>query len=211
MSSEKVARLLVNFDPPEPPKARSRVVPFDHAQHIAAKVQPKPEVASNEDEAYQRGKSEGYAAALAESEQKLADEKARLSAELAAERQSLIDEAAAAIARGLADASAQLETQIAGVTARILAPFIAGEAQKQAVAAFVEHLSSMVSDVRHPLLRITGPVALLDVVRSKLTARSIVADLRVGSSAEVSVIVDQVVLETQITRWAEHLKLAVPA
>ena len=33
MSSEKVARLLADFDRQEPQKARSRVVPFDHAQH----------------------------------------------------------------------------------------------------------------------------------------------------------------------------------
>jgi len=209
MSSEKVARLLVNFDPPEPPKVRSRVVPFDHAQHIAQSVQPKPQVVSNEDEAYQRGKSEGHAAALAEFEEKLADEKARLSAELAAERQSLIDEAAATIARGLVDAGTQLEARIAGVTARVLEPFIASEVQKQAVAAFVEHLASLASDVRRPLLRVTGPVALLDVVRSKLLERSIPADLRVGATAEVSVIVDEVVIETQIKRWGEQLKFAV--
>ncbi|MEW6645322.1 MAG: hypothetical protein AB1586_32815 [Pseudomonadota bacterium] len=210
MSSEKVARLLTHFDRPEPVKVRSRVVPFDHAQHVAPKVQPKPPAPapSNEDEAYQRGKADGYASAAMEFEQKLADEQARLSAELAEERRSLLEETAAGIAGGLAEACARLEAGIAGVTARILEPFIAGEVQKQAVAAFVEHLSAIPSDVRRPLLRITGPVALLDVVRSKLAARSIAADLRVGSTAEVCVTVDDVVLETQIARWGEQLKLA---
>ena len=42
MSTEQVARLLANFDRPEPSKGRSRVVPFDHALHSNPKVQPKP-------------------------------------------------------------------------------------------------------------------------------------------------------------------------
>lgn len=209
MSSEKVARLLTHFDQPEPARLRSRVVPFDHAQHSAPRVPaPKPPAVSNEDEAYQRGAADGYASAAAEFEQKLADEKARLSAELAEQRHNLLEEIAGGLASGLAEACAKLEAGIAGVTARVLEPFIAAEVQKQAVAAFVEHLASIPSDVRRPLLRITGPVALLELVRSKLAARTIAADLRVGATAEVSVIVDDVVLETQIARWGEQLKLA---
>ena len=42
MSAEKVARLLTDFDRPEPAKGRSRVVPFDHSLHSNPKAQPKP-------------------------------------------------------------------------------------------------------------------------------------------------------------------------
>ena len=42
MSTEKVARLLTDFDRPEPSRGRSRVVPFDHALHSNTKPQPKP-------------------------------------------------------------------------------------------------------------------------------------------------------------------------
>lgn len=210
MSSEKVARLLASFDQPEP-KARSRIIPFDYAQHSGPKVQPKPASPppSDEDDAYQRGSSNGYATASAEFEQKLADEKHRLSMQLAEERHSLLNEMATRIAGEIAEAGAQLEAKIAGVTARILEPFISNAVQKQAVATFIEQLASVASDVRRPALRVTCPAELVDVLRGKLAVRSIAVELRAAPVAEVSVTVDQVFLETQIKLWAERLKFGV--
>jgi vacuolar-type H+-ATPase subunit I/STV1 len=210
MSTEQVARLLTNFDRHEPSKGRSRVVPFDQALHSNTKPQPKP-AAPPEDDAYQRGLSEGYAAARAEYERKLDDEKDKFDARLGEERQDLLNETAATIASNIAEVGHQLEARIAGVTARILEPLISSVVQKQAVASFVEKLSSVTGDSRRPVLRITGPSELIELVRSKLGARSITVELRAEPVAEVSVIVDQVVLETQIKIWAERLKFAVLA
>jgi hypothetical protein len=211
MSSDKVARLLASFDQPEPQKTRSRVIPFDHVQHSGPKVQPKPASLppSDEDDAYQRGRSNGYATALAEFEQKLAEEKHRLSMQLVDERHNLLNETATKIAGDIAEAGAQLEAKIAGVTARILEPFISNAMQKQAVATFVEQLASAASDVRRPALRVTCPAELVDMLRGKLAVRSIAVELRAAPVAEVSVTVDQVFLETQIKLWAERLKFAV--
>lgn len=64
---------------------------------------------------------------------------------------------------------------------------------------------------RRPLLRITGPSELIEMVRSKLGARLIAVELRAEPVAEVSVVVDQTVLETQVKIWAERLKFAVLA
>jgi hypothetical protein len=211
MSSEKVARLLASFDQPEPQKVRSRVVPFDHAQHSSPKVQakPAPPPPSNDDDAYQRGRSNGYATALAEFEQNLADEKHRLNMQFAEERHNLLNEMAVKIAGNIAEAGAQLEAKIAGVTARILEPFISNAVQKQAVSTFVEQLASVASDVRRPALRVTCPAELVEVLRGKLAVRSIAVELRAAPVAEVSVTVDQVFLETQMKLWAERLKFAV--
>src|SRR6266404_9582684 len=183
MSSEKVARLLADFDRLEPQKGRSRVVPFDHTQHSSARMQPRPAVPP-EDNAYQRGRSEGYADALAEFEQKLDDEKHKLSVQLGEERHNLLNGTAE-------EAGKQLEAKIAGVTARILEPFISSAVQKQAVTTFVEQLSSIASDGRRPTLRIAGPSDLLELVRSKLGVRAIPVELRIAPAAEVSVIIDQ--------------------
>ena len=58
MSSEKVARLLADFDRLGPQKGTARVVPFDHAQHSNTKKQPSPApAAAPEDDAFQRGRS----------------------------------------------------------------------------------------------------------------------------------------------------------
>lgn len=210
MSTEQVARLLTNFDRQEPSRGRSRVVPFDHALHSNTKPQPKP-AAPPEDDAYERGLSEGYATARAEYEQKLNDEKDKFSVRLSEERHDLLNEAADSIASNIAEIGNQLELKIAGVTARILEPLISSVVQRQAAASFVEKLSSVTGDSRRPVLRITGPSELIELVRSKLGARSITVELRAEPVAEVSVIVDQTVLETQMKLWADRLKCAVLA
>lgn len=231
MSSEKVARLLTDFDRPEPPKGRNRVVPFDHLHHAGQKHQPQPQSQhpaqphaaqprqavppqqqmgpSREEEAYERGRSEGYAAALAEYEQKFNEEKQKLTVLLTEQRDSLLNETAAKIAADIAEIGTQLETKIAAVTARLLEPFVSSAVQKRAVASFVEQLSSLTSDARRPTIRISGPSDLLELVRAKLGVRSVAVELRATHATEVSIIVDDLVLETQIKLWAERMKFAV--
>jgi len=213
MSSEKVARLLTDFDLPDQQKGRSRVVPFDHTQHSSTKPQPKPPVppAQREDDAYQRGRTEGYAAAAAEYEQKLNGESQKLRAVLTEERDKLLNDTAAKIAGDIGEIGNQLETKIAAVTARVLEPFISSAVQKKAVASFVEQLSSLTSDTRRPTLRISGPSDLLELVRSKLGVRSIAVELRATQGAEVSIIVDELVLETQLKLWVDRMKFSVQA
>ena len=209
MSSEKIARLLTDFDQREPQKGASRVVPFDHTRHSAAKAAPPPKPAPPQEDPYQRGRLEGYAAALTEYEQKLADERSKFGAQLAEERQKWLDETAAKIADGIKDAGSQLESKIAQVVGRILEPLITNVVQKQAVATFVEQLASITSDSRRPTLRISGPAELLDAVRGKIGVRAMAMEFRTAQTADVSVVVDQVVLETQVRLWAERLKYAV--
>lgn len=208
MSTEKIARLLTDFDRREQQSGPSRVVPFDHTRHSATKAPPKP-AAHREDDPYQRGKVEGHAAALAEYEQKLVDERYRLNAQLTEERDRLLDETAGKIATGIAEIGNQLEAKIAQVVARVLEPLVVNVMQKQAIATFVEQLSSVTSDSRRPTLRISGPSDLLEAVRAKLGVRSISIEFRTTQAADISIIADQVVLETQIKLWAERLKYAV--
>jgi len=208
MSAEKVALLLADFDRKDSPKGRGRVVPFDHALHSASKLQPRP-AAPPEDDGYQRGVSDGYAAALAEYELKLNEEREKFNAQLEEQRNNLLDEGAANIANSILEVGNQLEDKIAGVTARVLEPLISNAVQRQAVAGFVEKLSSFVSDGRRPALRVKGPAELIELVRSKLGARSITLEFRAEPVAEVSIAVDEIVLETQVKIWADRLKLAV--
>ena len=216
MSAEKVARLLTDFDRLDTAKGRSRVVPFDHALHSNTKAPPPKPVPAPpppppEDDAYERGVSYGYAAARAEYDQKLNDETSRFNARLGEERHDLLNETAARIAGDIAEVGNQLEAKIAGVTARILEPFISSAVQKQAVASFVEKLSSLTADSRRPGIRVTGPSELIELIRTKLGVRAIAVELRAGPVAEVSVVVDEVVLETQMKVWADRLKFTVLA
>lgn len=228
MSAEQVARLIADFDRPEPPKIRSRVVPFDHLHHSSVQpqhqpllktkqqpsFQPQPQMQQKplpeqEDDGYERGRAEGYANALAEFERKLEQEKQALATQAAEERQQLLNETAAKLAGDITEMGDQLQGRIAGVAARLLEPLISNAVQKQAVTAFIEHLSSITTDSRRPVLRITGPSELLELIRSKLGVRAIASELRAGPEAEASIVVDQIVLETQLKVWTERLKMAV--
>jgi len=227
MSAEQVARLIADFDRPEPPKPRGRVVPFDHLHHSSVQpqhqpllqkekqqpsfqpqMQPKP-LPVQEDDGYERGRAEGYARALAEFEQRLEHDKQALAAQAADERRQLLNETAANLAGDITEMGDQLQGRIAGVAARLLEPLISNAVQKQAVTSFIEHLSAIATDSRRPVLRITGPSELLELIRSKLGVRAIALELRAGPEAEASVIVDQIVLETQLKIWTERLKTAV--
>ncbi|MGM4921150.1 hypothetical protein [Tardiphaga sp. 813_E8_N1_3] len=229
MSAEQVARLIADFDRPEPPKTRSRVVPFDHLHHSSVQpqhqpllqkakqqpsFQPQPQMQPKsplvqEDDGYERGRAEGYASALAEFERRMEQEKQALATQAAEERQQLLNETAAKLAGDIAEMGDQLQGRIAGVAARLLEPLISNAVQKQAVTSFIEHLSSITTDSRRPVLRITGPSELLELIRSKLGVRAIASELRAGPEAEASIVVDQIVLETQLKVWTERLKMAV--
>src|SRR3982751_2597115 len=101
MSSEKVARLLTDFDR-EPDVQRSRVVPFDHLQHSNPKPLPRPPAPPVVvDDGYERGHAEGYASVVAEYEQKLEYEREQSDARLEEERHHLLNEFADRIARDL--------------------------------------------------------------------------------------------------------------
>lgn len=226
MSADKVARLIADFDRPDSVKPHSRVVPFDHLHHSTGRAQHQPLLekqprpsqqqplvekppAITKDDGYDRGVADGYAKALAECEQKFVQERRMFAEQVADERQKLLNETAAKLSADLTEAGNELQDKIAGVTARILEPLIIHAAQKQAVVNFIDHLSSIATDVRRPVLRLTGPAELLDMIRTKLGVRAIAIELRPGAEVEASIIIDQIILETQLKEWADRLKLAI--
>lgn len=242
MSADKVARLIADFDSPEPGKPPSRVVPFDHLHHSTGRPQhqallEKPQRASQmqplvekqprpsqlqplmekpqkqpivpEDDGVERSRAEGYSIARAEFEHRLEREKLAFAERAAEERQKLLNETAAKLAADITEVGNELQAKIAGVTARILEPMIFNAAQKQAVTNFIDHLSSIATDVRRPVLRLTGPAELLDLIRTKLGVRAIAIELRPGPEVEASITIDQVVVETQLQAWADRLKMAI--
>src|SRR5262245_51158032 len=112
MSAEPLARLLTDFDSAgSREKTREWVVPFERKLNTvpAARIE---DLTAKTDEAYQRGKSEAQTAAQAEHESKLAQEKVRYAIKLAQERERWVNEQGGVIATGIAEACANIETDI---------------------------------------------------------------------------------------------------
>jgi hypothetical protein len=155
------------------------------------------------DDAYRRG----YAAGVAEGEAKLAEERVRSAIRLGEERDKWSDQQALAIVNGFTAACRELETNIAGSVARILQPFLTEAVRDKAVAALVEQITALTSNAPMPVLRISGPGDLVDLVRAQLDAsRRTGIEYEVADTTEIRVVADQTVIETQISAWIERLK-----
>jgi len=203
MSARTIGHLLTEFDPNGRVKAHDRIVPFERKlQSVAAQAE---EVARKTIEAYQRGTSDGHAGALTEYENKLAEEKVRYTVKLAQERERWSKEQSSIIAQGVSDACRELEANIASVVARILEPFLAGAIRREAIAALVDHLSVLASDPSRPVLRISGPGDLLDAIQKKVGTPYAAVEYCVADTAEVRVLADQTVIETQMRSWRDRL------
>src|SRR5215475_9137778 len=173
--SAALGRLLTHFDQSdrEKPADKPKVPEKPKAAEKSQPAEPRPEAvpaakteqsANLLDEAYRHG----YAAGLANSEAKLAEERVQYAVRLGEERAKWSDQQAAAITTGVTEACRELEANIAGCLARMLQPFLADEIREKAIAALVDHISVLTSDPSRPAFRMTGPDELLDAVRRKL-------------------------------------------
>jgi hypothetical protein len=215
--SAAIGKLLTHFDaggpakPAEKPKAWDPTAKAKEARREPQpqpQPQPQPAAAKAEtsvnvlDDAHRRG----YAAGLAEGEARVAEERVRGALTLSKERAKWCEQQVA-IVDGFGAACRELETNIAGAVARILQPFLADAVRDKAVALLVEQISALTSRPPVPAFRVTGPSDLLDLVRTRLDAAGRTGvEYQIADVAEIRVVADQTVIETQISAWAERLQ-----
>lgn len=228
-----IGKLLTQFDangrvkssPPPPPKIQdvltrpkeARREPQPQAQpqrqpQSQPQLQSPPPALEAEappvnllDDAYRRG----HAAGVAEGDARVAEERVRSAIRLGEERAKWSDQQAAAIVGGFEAACREIETNIASSVARILLPFLADAVRDKAVGSLVEQIAALTGNSPVPVFKVTGPSELLDLVRTQLEAsRRTGVEYEVADTAEVRVVADQTVIETQIAAWGERLKEA---
>ena len=176
------------------------------------------------DEAYERGKREGVASVQAEYDVKLAEQKARHVMKVAVDRHRSAAENARVMADQLVAALNEMETEICGSVAAILAPFVAETVRRQAVDELATTLRRMVGERLPTAIKVEGPADLLDALKASLggfavpveyTAAARLAydplDEREGNvdSIEVRVQLDERVIRTEIGAWLERLRGAM--
>lgn len=226
-----IGKLLTQFDangrvkspPPPPPKIQDVLTrPKEARREPQSQPQPQtqpqpqpqapPAVPATEapavnllDDAYRRG----HAAGVAEGEAKLAEERVRSAIRLGEERAKWSDQQAAAIVSGFEAACREIETNIASSVARILLPFLTEAVRDKAIGSLVEQVAVLAGNSPVPVFKVTGPSELLDLVKTQLEAsRRTGIVYEAADTSEVRVMVDQTVIETQISAWSERLKEA---
>ncbi|MGY8707306.1 hypothetical protein RAD16_16325 [Bradyrhizobium sp. 18BD] len=203
LTRPKEARREPQAQPQRPPQSQPESQP--QLQSPPAAPEPETPPVNLLEDAYRRG----HAAAVAEGDARVAEERVRSAIRLGEERSKWSDQQAVAIVSGFEAACREIETNIASSVARILLPFLADAVRDKAIGSLVEQIAALTGNSPAPAFKVTGPSELLDLVRTQLeAARRTGIEYEPAETVEVRVVADQTVIETQIAAWGERLKEA---
>ena len=104
------------------------------------------------------------------------------------------------------DAMAAIEDELAKGVARVLKPLLIEERVKQVTQALSENLAKILSRDAPSALKITGPEALLSVLRGRLAAHPVTVEYVAGDSVDVSVEAHQTIIQSQLQAWIDHIE-----
>lgn len=168
------------------------------------------ELAQKLEEAHGRGQEEGRAAAWAELDLKLADERARHEERIASERETWLADEGQRMSGGIGSAFQELEASIADSVARILKPFLAAALREQVLAELAETLTALLAG-EHTLLKVSGPESLLKALRERMGAHLGCVEYAPSGGLDVSVVADHTVVESRLQAWIDRFHQAIEA
>jgi uncharacterized protein (DUF2267 family) len=146
------------------------------------------------------------AAARGECEAALALQRSQQDERDAAERLAWQANEYARFAEKIEDAMAAIEDKLAKGVARVLKPLLIEERVKQVTQALSENLSKILSKDAPSALRITGPEALLSVLRDRLAVHPVAVEYVAGDSVDVTVEAHQTIIKSQLQAWIDHIE-----
>ena len=196
MSAVPAARYLTDFGAAGDPRA-------PHAASMQAKSDST--AAAKLDEAFARGVDDGRAAAEAEFEARLEEQRTEFDARLAAERQEWATSIGEELANRLLAAVAEFEGRVAETTARILKPFVAAEFHRQAIAELRASLDALLATDSGVSLDISGPEDVLEILRQHLSGKMAAVTYTTGDDCDVRIAAGQATLETRLKDWMAKL------
>jgi hypothetical protein len=170
--------------------------------------QAEEELARKLEEAQAQGRDEGRAAAMAEFEQEIAKERARIEERAAGERDAWLAEEGRRMGETLETAMRKLETAIADSVARVLEPFLAAALRDKVLAELSQTLSALLAD-GPPLLKISGPESLLATLREKLGTTKASVEYVPSQSTDISVSADHLIVETRLKAWIDRFRQSI--
>ncbi len=201
MARISAAKFITEFGAEGKPKETPYVWPTQKQMFSALAATTSPS-----DDAYERGVAAGKAAILADIETRLEAERVYYKQQLELERFTWANREAEKLAELFADGIREIETNVANITARILKPFLAESAHRQAIAELLEALEILIGKNQGMTLEIFGPEDLLQLIREKLRDRNVAALFSPGEGVDVRVVAGQTILETSLGAWMDQLR-----
>jgi hypothetical protein len=196
MSAVPAARYLTDFGAGGDARTQhAGGVPVKNDSTAAAKL----------DEAFARGVDDGRAAAEAEFEAKLGEQRTEFDAQLAAERLEWATSIGEELANRLLGAVKEFEGRVAETTARILKPFVAAEFHRQAIAELRASLDALLATDSGVSLGISGPADVLEILRQHLSGKTAAVIYTPSDDCDVRIAAGQATLETRLKDWMAKL------
>lgn len=198
-------------EPPAPAPVAPTAPAAGDAASAAALARPAkpagPDHAAILAAAVAAARTEALASARQEFEAERARDAESFDAHLALARQQWAAETAETLRVGLTSAHEAIEARICDSLGRILVPFLSDAVRAQALQEMSTLITRLLDDPKTPLLRISGPDVLIDVLRARHEGSAI--EFQTSEAVDVRVTADDTVIETQLGAWTTHLTQAL--
>ncbi|SDO88960.1 hypothetical protein SAMN05428967_0461 [Phyllobacterium sp. YR620] len=214
MSARSLASVLTDFTPKRVPPDRVTVFTSVRERAVALEevIEPAEEIVDIIDyelkvkEAFAAGRESGQAEAAVLFEA----EKVRLEREfqeqLAAADAAFLADTGARLAAQLADGLSGIAADLSGSLAAALTPLVEANLRERAIGGFVGELERLTKGLEGVLIDVTGPRYLLDALRTRPEIDPIRFTFREASQSELTMKLDDVVIETRLGHLIDALK-----
>lgn len=205
MSALPVAQYLKDLSGGDQGRGRGKT-----STELAAEAAKGADTVARLAEAYGRGLAEGKAAAKAEFDAKLAQERAAAEETLAAERKRWTEEEGDRLAGLFLSTLEELEARIGDQVAQVLKPLFAEAVRQRAVAELASTLEALMANGEFGKVTVTGPEDLLSLLSGRLNVKIGNVVFNPAPGCDLHLTVDQTVLETRIGAWANAIEGDTP-
>jgi flagellar biosynthesis/type III secretory pathway protein FliH len=156
------------------------------------------------EEAFERGRREGAAAARKEAERAYAKESAERDERARAERIAFGAAEYTRLHDKIAYGLLEIEANIARSVASILKPYLA-EAQSNQILQSLSHQLRQILSGGDEVMKIVGPKDMLEALKDKLSGCAASVEYVVSDGVDVRITLQQTLIETRLASWAEQI------
>ncbi len=166
---------------------------------------PAPPPAEDRMAAQAAAVAEALAAAEAAFDAARAADRAAFDARLAEREAEILASLGEALSQQVREGLAAVEERIGRQVGAVLMRFLDHAVRERAVGELTEAVAALVADGTATRIRICGPAALSERLQAAIAPTGVAVDRVDGDTADISVSIDETVVETNIAAWMDRL------